>query len=81
MTAPKEFNHASLSWLDRKKTRIGYARWLSSTAADHLLQSSKVRAELIRHPVARNGLEDLQTRRRRARQRIQGDDELFSPLE
>src|SRR6266851_84861 len=31
MTAPNEFSQASLSWLDRKYRRIGYARWLSSS--------------------------------------------------
>src|SRR5256885_14692064 len=42
ITAPNELSHASLSWLDRKKTSMGYARWLSSTAAAHCRQSSNV---------------------------------------
>src|SRR5256885_11991317 len=42
ITAPNELSHASLSWLDRKNTSIGYARWLSSTAAAHCRQSSNV---------------------------------------
>src|SRR5260370_37555565 len=50
ITAPNEFSQASLSWLDRKYRRIGYARWLSSTAAVHLRQSSKVLTSSSRSP-------------------------------
>src|SRR5438445_13896651 len=42
ITAPNELSHASLSWLDRKNTSMGQARWPSSTAAVEWRQSANV---------------------------------------